>query len=462
MKRKVWLCSRLLAPTLLLLLLQAQTCERGDTYLLSLEFEVDGQDLIQGFNANNRTGYAVTMTSSTATATLTVQARMADSTASYQWFVGGMSIEAGEIGLGGGSVLLNVPSGQSQLYVAVRAAEGVVNGYWVDVVSPYPCTEQGILDAIAAGGGPHTFDCPGPASFFNLQHITIDNDVVLDAEGKIELLRAQLTVPFGVTAEIRGFILQNSTGPDEATLTSYGDVTLVDMRFRTGSGGLGSALTNLGGTVTVIDSTFDEPFAYIVNDGFGSMTLIGIYADNDFPVTNVWGTLKVVDSTIAGGVFTDPVVVWNPTTVTNTTILGSIETSTASKIVNSTVDGGISNGSTGTLTIKGTIVETSATGCNATIVSEGYNIESPGNVCGFTDPTDQVNVTPAQVNLGPLQDNGGPTDTYLPGPGSAAIDAIPPADCLRPGGMPLTTDQRGITRPQGTLCDIGAVEVEQP
>lgn len=56
--------------------------------------------------------------------------------------------------------------------------------------------------------------------------------------------------------------------------------------------------------------------------------------------------------------------------------------------------------------------------------------------------------------LGPLQDNGGPTQTMLPGVGSAAIDAAGPAPCA------LATDQRVVGRPQGTSCDIGAVEVE--
>jgi hypothetical protein len=41
-------------------------------------------------------------------------------------------------------------------------------------------------------------------------------------------------------------------------------------------------------------------------------------------------------------------------------------------------------------------------------------------------------------------------------PGSRAIDAIPPDNCdLNPA---LTTDQRGVARPQGQECDIGAVE----
>lgn len=53
-----------------------------------------------------------------------------------------------------------------------------------------------------------------------------------------------------------------------------------------------------------------------------------------------------------------------------------------------------------------------------------------------------------------MGDNGGPTPTMLPQPGSPLLDMIPPASCSEP------TDQRGITRPQGPACDIGAVEGE--
>jgi hypothetical protein len=61
---------------------------------------------------------------------------------------------------------------------------------------------------------------------------------------------------------------------------------------------------------------------------------------------------------------------------------------------------------------------------------------------------DLVGVDPL---LGPLGDNGGPTDTRLPGFLSPALDAA--------GGC-SGTDQRGVVRPQGTACDMGAVERE--
>jgi LPXTG-site transpeptidase (sortase) family protein len=57
--------------------------------------------------------------------------------------------------------------------------------------------------------------------------------------------------------------------------------------------------------------------------------------------------------------------------------------------------------------------------------------------------------SPTSPNLGPLQDNGGSTPTMALGTGSSAIDAG--SDCS-------ATDQRGVSRPQGSACDIGAYE----
>jgi hypothetical protein len=82
--------------------------------------------------------------------------------------------------------------------------------------------------------------------------------------------------------------------------------------------------------------------------------------------------------------------------------------------------------------------------------SMGYNLDSE-NSCGFNQPTDLVNTNP---RLGPLQDNGGPTFTHALLLGSPAVDT---------GGNTGApdTDQRGITRPQGLSCDIGAYELIQ-
>ena len=54
--------------------------------------------------------------------------------------------------------------------------------------------------------------------------------------------------------------------------------------------------------------------------------------------------------------------------------------------------------------------------------------------------------------LGPLQDNGGPTQTMLLLAGSSALEAGYNPTCA-------STDQRGVPRPQNTNCDVGAVEM---
>jgi CSLREA domain-containing protein len=64
--------------------------------------------------------------------------------------------------------------------------------------------------------------------------------------------------------------------------------------------------------------------------------------------------------------------------------------------------------------------------------------------------------------LGPLQNNGGPTQTRALLPGSPAVDAAAPAGCVDDLGAPLTTDQRGLPRPYpaGGPCDMGAFELQ--
>ena len=61
--------------------------------------------------------------------------------------------------------------------------------------------------------------------------------------------------------------------------------------------------------------------------------------------------------------------------------------------------------------------------------------------------------------LGPLADNGGPTPTFALLLGSPAINAVDAATCADPATV-NNLDQRGVTRPQGIACDIGAFELE--
>ena len=116
---------------------------------------------------------------------------------------------------------------------------------------------------------------------------------------------------------------------------------------------------------------------------------------------------------------------------------------------------------TGAISIAGTIVA-AGTGLPSTCDlqtppgSEAANLEdvSPTH-CGFTSRSDRVGVS---AQLGPLRNNGGPTQTMAPGPGNGAVGRG--GRCVDLQGRPLTVDQRGVTRPNP--CDIGAFQTTPP
>ncbi|MBC8334691.1 MAG: right-handed parallel beta-helix repeat-containing protein [Anaerolineales bacterium] len=130
-------------------------------------------------------------------------------------------------------------------------------------------------------------------------------------------------------------------------------------------------------------------------------------------------------------------------TIANSTITGNIATQ---------IGGGIYNSESGTVTLTGSIVSSNRDGnCSGPINSAGFNLDS-SNTCGFRNAGDQSNTNP--ILDAHLRDNGGPTLTHQLFPGSPAIDTMQGSDCP-------VKDQRGVARPQGIACDIGAYETEE-
>jgi hypothetical protein len=157
------------------------------------------------------------------------------------------------------------------------------------------------------------------------------------------------------------------------------------------------------------------------------------------------------------------------TTVTNSTISGNIanngggfynDTDVAS-IVHSTISGNSATGqgggifiSTGGMAIRDSIVANSPSGGNCggfPPTSNDFNLSSDGT-CSFLGKGDVEYTDPL---LGPLVFNGGPTPTHALMQGSPAADA---ASVPCPNGYDPAADQRGVSRPQGFRCDIGAFE----
>jgi len=110
------------------------------------------------------------------------------------------------------------------------------------------------------------------------------------------------------------------------------------------------------------------------------------------------------------------------------------------------------------VTLQDSIVANSDSGnCYGTMTSNGYNLSSDDS-CNFNGPGDLNNTDPM---LGPLQNNGGPTQTMALVSGSPAVDAGNPSGCTDGLGHLLKTDQRGKPRPDredSGGCDMGAYE----
>jgi hypothetical protein len=117
-----------------------------------------------------------------------------------------------------------------------------------------------------------------------------------------------------------------------------------------------------------------------------------------------------------------------------------------------------------TLVAENTIIDENwapiAGDCDGLLTSQDYNLIQDLSNCTVTGDV----ITGLDPHLGPLQSNGGPTETQALFPGSPAIDAGNPSGCTDADGNALTTDQRGAPRSVSgdDRCDIGAYEATLP
>jgi CSLREA domain-containing protein len=273
----------------------------------------------------------------------------------------------------------------------------------------------------------------------------------------------------GVTAGISGMTIQNgnlgAAGPGAGGGVgifndSGSTLTLTDITVSGNTGGTGGAgLTNSGTLLTLVNSTVSGnstggPGGGGILNGFGSTlsvvksTISGNTSGAGGGILNDGGTVIMTNSAVSGNTVTgiEGGGIWQAFPGT-----GSLTVNSSTIANNSAASGGGIKVSAGTATLKNTIVANSPGGgnCNGPISSAGHNL-SRDSSCPFSSSGDLNNTNPL---LGPLEVSGGTTATHTLLASSPAIDAGS-GDC-----PPPATDQRGIARPQGAACDIGASEV---
>ena len=345
-----------------------------------------------------------------------------------------------------------------------------------------------VVASTPAGATPVSTEAELRAAFAADASVELLNDITLtDCTGGGAVER---TTTDAVVLDGQGFTL-HQTCPDNvivqetigAELFTVQNIT-ISGGSSTGSGGGVFAQGDLG----VIGSVFRQNHA----DQFGgAMATVGALRIESSLIENnnasqggggIAGDLVIdienstISGNLGGGVTTVPstdAVV----TVTNSTVTGNSAADTGAGITsggstvlvyatvtNNTADTAFGNIFSQEMASFGSVVTGGTDGGGPSNcldspqnVSNGYNF-SDDDTCGFTQPTDRQNA--GSPGLGALGDNGGPTPTQLPEAGSPLLDFIPAEACQSDGAAGITTDQRGVTRPQGDSCDIGAVEVE--
>jgi len=329
-------------------------------------------------------------------------------------------------------------------------------------------------------------------SIGNANPITIDGKgaVTIDGRSTTSLWHTLL----GTQTVMQGLTLQNGYAPIAAgAIANEGTLALTDsIVSRNTSKSFGGAISN-SGSLTVTRSTLSENgvLAAANTASGGAIYNSGRLAMIDSALSKNSATFEANGYVGFGGA------IYNVglTTLVNSTANGNIAANYGGAIynggatlvlTNSTLSenaasgsgaegGGIANFGLGTVevlnstlannyaTFAGAGISTSggivrltnslvADGCAGPLTDAGGNLDV-GTSCGFSSVQSKSN---ARLDLGPLQNNGGSTQTLFPGERSAAIDFT---DC---GNGPVPpTDQRGVARPQGSKCDSGAVEVAQ-
>lgn len=205
-----------------------------------------------------------------------------------------------------------------------------------------------------------------------------------------------------------------------------GEMNLTNSTISANRAAAGGGILNNGSTI-LINCTVSENGAVGNYFGFGAAPTYGGGVFNGGPLTLINSTISdnradqgSWDFDGAGGIYS----ISGPVSLTNSIVANSVPNYPS---------------------------RAAGADCVGTVIDDGHNIIEDGSC--ISDPTSMS----GDPGLGLLDDNGGPTLTHALLPGSIAFDAIDD-----PFACTIDSDQRGVPRPQGPSCDIGAFERQWP
>jgi CSLREA domain-containing protein/uncharacterized repeat protein (TIGR01451 family) len=322
------------------------------------------------------------------------------------------------------------------------------------------------VDACGAGSGADTITVPAGTYTLSLSgaeentnatgDLDILDDVTITGAGALSTtidansIDRVMHVLTGTTVLLNDFTLTNGQSPgDGGGILNHGNLSVNRSVISNNDApsGAGGGIRN-DGTLTVNAS------AIISNTSSGSL-------DGGAGILNITtgAATTLINSTVGGNDTTGDgggIRSINGTVTISSSTIGSNNASGPG--------GGVMVDTGSTINIQNSLIANNTTGFFApdcydnggAISSQDYNLIEDTAGCTISGSTGN-NITGSDPNLGPLQNNGGNTPTYALLSGSPAINKIPEA--TNGCGTTLITDQRGISRPQGATCDIGAFEL---
>ena len=340
--------------------------------------------------------------------------------------------------------------------------------------------DHGGDDADAAPGDGVCQDAGGPAGACSLRAAIGEANAWPGADG--------IVISPGVDVTLTRTVAD--TSPDVGDLDITDDLTIDGGGATIDAAGIGGVLSASAADLTLSDATLTGGVGggglrYVASGHEVRLTDVTVHGNSATQGGGLYigaGSAIVERSTISGNrssmqgggihvrtaalTLSDSTVSGNATTATTSVpskgggiyvVYGSIQVTRSTIAGNTTpVWGAIyAEGAETQITLAGSVLANPGLDCGGPVVSGGHNLAEDATCPALSQPGDQQGAVPL---LGPLADNGGPTWTHLPSTGSPLLDAIPAGTAGLCDGV-AATDQRGVTRPQGVGCDVGAVEV---